>query len=49
ALVLVLATLDVADRALADIMTAVVGATTAVSGAAYAVKWVRRLSGLEPT
>ncbi len=48
-LVLAMAGLDVADRGIADIMVAIVGATTAISGAAYAVKWVRRLAGLEPS
>jgi cardiolipin synthase len=48
ALVLAMAALDVADRRVVDIMEAVVAATTAVSGTAYAIKWVRRTAGLEP-
>ena len=48
-LILAIAGLDVADRGVADIMVAVVAATTAISGAAYAVSWVRRLAGMEPS
>jgi len=46
-LVLAMASLDVPGGAIAAIMVAVVGATTAISGAAYAVMWLRRLAGLE--
>ncbi len=47
-LILAIAGMKVADRGIGDMMVVVVGATTAISGAAYTVKWVRRLSGLEP-
>ncbi|MBI3515094.1 MAG: CDP-alcohol phosphatidyltransferase family protein [Proteobacteria bacterium] len=48
-LVLAMAGMDIADSGIAAMMVAVAAATTAISGAAYAVKWVRRLAGLEPT
>ena len=48
-LVLAMAGMDVADSGIAAMMMAVAAATTAISGAAYAVKWVRRLAGLEST
>ncbi|MEJ0069948.1 MAG: hypothetical protein WDO24_15890 [Pseudomonadota bacterium] len=39
----------IAEPVLLDMMTAIAGATTAISGAAYAVSWVRRLVGMEPS
>ena len=48
-LVLGIAGLDVAQGRIVDMMVAVAAATTAISGAAYAVKWVRRFAGLEPS
>lgn len=47
ALVLALAGLNVADPGIAAMMVYLVGATTAVSGAAYLVIWGRRRAGLE--
>jgi cardiolipin synthase len=48
-LVLGMAGLAVADPGIGDMMVIVVAATTAVSGTAYVVAWVRRLAGLEPS
>ena len=48
-LVLAMAGMGIAEGAIADLMIAVVAATTAISGAAYAVRWVRRFAGLEPS
>jgi cardiolipin synthase len=49
ALVLAIGGLGIADSQIAVMMTGLVAATTAVSGAAYAVQWIRRLGGLEPS
>jgi cardiolipin synthase len=46
-LVLAAAGSGIAVSGLLAMMVAVAGATTAISGAAYAVSWVRRLAGLE--
>jgi cardiolipin synthase len=48
-LVLAMAGLDLAIPGLSSMMVAVAAATTAISGAAYAVNWVRRLAGMEPS
>ena len=48
-LVLALASLGVPGGGIAAMMVVVVGATTAISGAAYAVAWLRRFAGLEPS
>ncbi len=47
ALVLAAGGLGIAESPVTAMMVAVVAVTTAVSGAAYAVQWVRRLAGLE--
>ena len=41
--------LEVAVPGLLSMMVAMVAVTTAISGAAYAVSWVRRLAGMEPS
>jgi cardiolipin synthase len=48
-LVLATAGSGIAEPTLLAMMMAVAGATTAISGAAYAVSWVRRLIGMEPS
>lgn len=48
-LVLALASLGIPGGGIAGMMAVVVGATTTLSGAAYAVVWLRRLAGVEPS
>jgi cardiolipin synthase len=48
-LVLAMAGMDIAGSGIEAMMVWLAAATTAISGAAYTVKWVRRLAGMEPT